>query len=1587
MPDADAGLMTLFAEALERTDPADRAAYLDRACAGDAAIRRRVEALLAAREGAGRFLERDATDVSESRSAATVETTGASAPETCPAPEPASRDDTSDGTIAAVPVALPAAPPDGFVAGRVIAGRYTLLEVMGEGGMGTVYLAEQTAPVRRLVALKLIKVGMASRAVLARFDAERQALALMDHPNIARVYDGGTAEAGQPFFVMELVEGEPITDYCDGKRLPVRARLELFVAVCQAVQHAHQKGIIHRDLKPSNVLVTEVDARPTPKVIDFGVAKATEFPLSELSLADTGAIVGTPTYMSPEQADPTSMDIDTRTDIYALGVILYELLAGSPPIDATQFKRGALLEMLRMVREVDPPRPSTKVSTSEALPSIAAMRGIEPEQLKRLLRGDLDWIVMKALEKDRTRRYATANGFTADVLRHLAYEPVLAAPPSRAYRIRKFVRKHRGAVVAASLVVVALLAGIAGTTWGLIRAERARAAEAERVSERDVALGRARDAERSAEDRADNLNYQLGVSNFLLASAAYDDRNIVLATERLDNVPPGQRGWEWRYLRRLTRGGLFTLYGHTGAVLGVGFSPDGNRIITGSEDRTARIWDARTGSPLLELKGHTNRVTSAAFSPDGARIVTGSWDQTARVWDTRTGSPLLELKGHTSSVTSATFSPDGSRIATGSHDHTARIWDAVTGSALLELKGHTSMVSSAAFSCDGARIVTGGGDHSARVWDARIGSPLLELKGHTEPVTSAAYSPDGARIVTGSYDRMARVWDARTGSPLLELKGHAETVSSAAFSPDGARIVTGSHDHTARVWDARTGSPLLELKGHTHYLWSAAFSPDGAHIVTGSHDHTARVWDARTGSPRLEFKGHTSEVSSAAFSPDGALIVSASGDQMARVWDARTGSLLLELKGHSGMVYSAAFSRDGDRIVTGSGDQTARVWDARTGSPLLEVKGHSGMVYSVAFSPDGSRIVTGSQDPTARVWDARTGSPLLELKGHTRVFSSVAFSPDGSRIVTGGDDQPARIWDARTGAQVLELRGHTGVFSSVAFSPDGARIVTGNGDQAARVWDARTGSALLELKGHSGMVYSVAFSPDGSRILTGSIDQTARVWDARTGAPLLELKGHTDRVKSVAFSPDGARIATGSNDQTVRVWDGVTVSPRLELRGHTGLVTSVAFSPDGARIVTGSGDQTARVWDTRTGSSLLELKGHTSTVWSAAFSPDGARIVTGSHDQTARVWDAVTGSPLLELKGHASMVWSAGFSPDGARIVTGTNDAAVRVWDAVRGVRVLELKGQRYRTTNAAFSPDGTRIVTHGLVDAGPPTVWDARTGEALKGEPVPPDPWPGPISPDGRWIAHVDGNRVELIPLQPDGEELAYRSLLMRPNLARYQENYDAAMESGDEFAARFYLKLFPLAERPRIQAELIVKPLFARWLLRDDVLTAIAAHPAADPEVQAACEELARTWAESGNAADYNHAGWFLVRERGQPDATYRRGLRLSEAACRLQPGVGTWLNTLGVAQYRCGLMAEALATLTRSNELNRQQEPSDLAFLALAQHRLGLSQPARETLGRLRALMKGSPSGDTESQAFLREADAIELDQVFPADPFAP
>ena len=1565
--------LDLLTEALNRTDPAERAAFLDQACAGNPELRRRLEELLAAYSHGANPLDRPLVAPAGSPATANLPTpiaTGGYRPEGATGTFAPSDPDaiTAPEPVSSAPRA--AGVPTGEGIGTVIAGRYTLVEAIGEGGMGSVYLANQTHPVRRQVALKLIKTGMDSRAVLARFEAERQALALMDHPHIARVYDGGTSEAGQPFFVMELVRGEPITGYCDRQRLTVQSRLELFAAVCQAVQHAHQKGIIHRDLKPGNVLVTEVDGRPTLKIIDFGIAKATEFQLTDQSFADTGAIVGTPAYMSPEQADPSSMDIDTRTDIYALGVILYELLTGSPPLDAGQFKRGAILEMLRMVREVDPPRPSTKVSAAEDLPNIAASRDVDPAYLKRALRGDLDWIVMKALEKDRTRRYETANGFAADILRHLAHEPVVAAPPSRAYRVRKFVRKHRGAVIAASLVLMALLAGIAGTTWGLIRADRALVAEAKRVNERDQALEKEaqrvyeRDvAIKTANDRADDLKHRLGVSDMVAAQTAYDNRDVVLAAERLDNVPPEQRGWEWHYLKRQTRGGLFTLYGHLGAVSGVSFSPDGTRIATGSDDGTVKVWDARTGAPLLDLKDPTSGrsetkrlawsdpgrvpdsidtttgILSVSFSPDGTRIVAGTTDN-SRVWDARTGTLLLDLKVYTTRpisnrdwryVYSASFSPDGTRIVTGSFDGRsghAKVWDARTGTPLVERKGQMGAVSSASFSPDGARMVTDGGGVAAQVWDARTGAPLLEFKGPRTAVQPhcVSFSPDGKRIATSTNlmfmnGAIVQLWDARTGAPLHEFKGHAAAVTSMAFSPDGARIVTGGRDNLAKVWDARTGTLLLDLKGHTGWVGSVSFSPDGLWIVTGSDDHTAKLWDARTGTPLLEL-------------------------------ERKTDALYIENKLPTPSVWNVSFSPDGTRIISGTNGSSAdkqTVWDARTGTPLLELEGNTGL-----FSPDGARIATGSGFGTAvKVWDGQTGTKLFEsAKGERwEKVKGLSFSPDGTRILIVRDGG-AEVLDARTGTSLLELMQRTEQLWSGSFSPDGTRIAIGGG-RTVTVCDARTGTKQLEFKGHKSTVVSVSFDSDGARIVSCS-QLTATVWDARTGAPNFELKGHTAEVSGASFSPDGRRIITGGGDQSVKVWDARTGALLLGLRGRTG-----RFSPDGTRIVTGGENNTVTVWDAPTESTVIELKGRTDrlAMGGVSFSPDGTRIGTACLDGTVEVWDARTGTPLLELKHF--------------------ENTAFRVW----------------------FSPDGTRVVSRGNQSQ----LWDARTGQEVKGEPIPPATGPGRISPDGRRIAHVAGNRVALIPLQPDAEELEYRRIRTRPNFWRYRHGHEAARKAEDPFAARFYL------DRPSLPARTPLEALdMGEWELTagrtqnavGHLATASAASPS-DTGLSLEVGALQAWFGQDKEFADTCTRALDFAKGTSDPFTADRMAkvccLRPSQDKARLESSLGLARKAvelgranrdfnpffelvLGMAEYRSGHLAEADAALIITAErvpMNPEVLACTKAFYrAMTLFRRGKESEARKLATEAASKMKPLPRDEKNPLADNANADDLIL-----------
>jgi eukaryotic-like serine/threonine-protein kinase len=1100
---------SIFAAALGKASPAERQAFLADACAGDGELRARVEALLQAHDNPDSFLEPRSAGL-----ALTVDE-----------------------------------PPVREQPGAVI-GPYKLLEQIGEGGFGVVFLAEQTHPVRRKVALKLIKPGMDSRQVVARFEAERQALALMDHPHIAKVHDAGTTEAGRPYFVMELVRGIPITEFCDQNHLPLRERLELFVHVCQAVQHAHQKGIIHRDLKPSNVLVSMHDTTPVVKVIDFGVAKALGQELTDKTLfTGLAQMVGTPLYMSPEQAGQSGLDVDTRSDIYALGVLLYELLTGTTPFDRERFRTAGYDEMRRIIREEEPPRPSTRVSTlGQAAATVSANRGSDPRKLSALFRGELDWVVMRALEKDRNRRYESASAFAADVLRYLHDEPVLACPPSAWYRFRKFARRNKAMLAMASVVGPAVV--VLATSLVLIALER-QATQAAQQAE-----ARAEDDRKKAVERERRESY------FHRITLAHRD----LALELLAQCPEDLHGWEWHYLMRLCRVEPLVIRDKT-AVNGVAFSPGGERLASAGGDGAIKIWESKTGDVVQTLPAaHSDAVVAVAFHPDGRHLASTGADRKVKVWDLTTGREVFRaectaIRKFGTAYTVAFRPPHGRHLA-ACNEGVVRVWDWEHRQPVHALPGHEYHSIPVAFSPDGRRLATGGSwGKGHRLWDVEAGGRLIRtVPAHRNPVSALAFSPDGGRLASATFGRSVYVCDTATGEVLHNLL-HTGNVDGVAFSPDGRRIASSGEDKTVRIWDAETGREVLGLRGHTARCGCVAFSPDGHRLASASIDQTIRVWDA---TPLREDErqevltvAHDDEVYTLAVSPDGRRVASAGYHTPVKVWDAQSGRPSGALRGHTLGVFSIAWQPGGRRVAAAGTEgrrHTVRVWDAGTEREAFAISAgpdHFSLPYqAVAFSPNGRYLVTGKTDGALQVWDARTGKPAGTLGTHDREVRGVVFSRDGRHLASTSGDGNVKLWDATrlpAGQERLTLCARVpGPRPSlnVAFSPDGRRLATGGPEHTVEIWDVRDGRALRTLRGHSGEghsgdVHTVAFSPDdeGRWVASGGEDSTVKVWDSRTGELVRSFRGHTGLISSLAFSPDGRRLYSGSRDKTVKVWD------------------------------------------------------------------------------------------------------------------------------------------------------------------------------------------------------------------------------------------------------------------------------------------------------------------------------------------------------------------------------------------------------------------------------------------------------------------
>lgn len=1045
---------------------------------------------------------------------------------------------------------------------------YELLQRLEPGGMGVVYKARHKG-LNRIVALKMILTGEhADETARARFKTEAETIARLQHPGIVQIFEVGELPTGnggppRPFIALEFCPGGNLDKKLGGTpRQPMEAAA-LVEQLARAMQAAHEAHVLHRDLKPANVLLA---GDGTPKITDFGLAKK----LDEEGKTQTGDVMGTPSYMAPEQAQGKNKELGPACDVYALGTILYECLTGRPP-----FKAATMMDTLMQVVHDEP---------------------VAPSRLNAKVPTDLETICLKCLSKDPAKRYDSALSLAEDLARFQRHEPIVARPVGRPERLWRWCRRNPSLAAA----LVGLLVGTVLSTYFALQfyltaweAARRTTELAEQKQATELAL-KASELQRK---RSDVVAYASRIES---AKQAFLRGECVGAQQILLTCDPKLRGWEYDFVLGKTLPRL-NLSGHTGSVTSVDFSPDGKRIVSASKDTLMKVWDARSGVEILTIKGHLDGVTSVNFSADGKRIASGSKDKTVRVWDAQTGVEVLCLMGHMNEVTSVAFHPNGKQLVSGSEDKTLTMWDCQTGEEILVFKGHTEGVLSVAFSADGKRIVSGGRDKRVMVWDAKTGETLLTLKNaHMGSVASVNFSPDCKRIVSGGIGFTVKVWDVNTGQAVLTLDPNNALISGLSFSPDGTRIAGAMSDHiTVKVWDTRTGEELLSLgKGHpgAHYS-SVAFSPDGTRVVAGTGTFV-EVWEGYPEEETFTLEGHKGSVWSIAISPDGTRIVSADDNSLTvKVWDTQTEEVL-SLKGHKKQITKVCLSPDGRRIVSGSRDGEIKVWDAQTGKLLLSLKELTDLEADeqiagklnlslgahtdwVTFSPDGQRIVSGGCG-TVKAWDAHTGEKTLSMK--IPEFNILALSPDGKRIVTtktvfdrmaGEFIHPVIVRDVPAGKHLLTLKGHALGVTCASFSPDGYYILTGGGDKAVKVWDAQTGEEVVSLKGHTVRVRSVAFSPDGTRIVSGGGDLhmpgELKVWDATTGEQTLSLKGHTHPVLCLAISHDSRCIVSGSADATIKGWEVLAGDESLSLNGHTREVWSLAFSPDSTRIVRGGG--------------------------------------------------------------------------------------------------------------------------------------------------------------------------------------------------------------------------------------------------------------------------------------------------------------------------------------------------------------------------------------------------------------------------------
>jgi serine/threonine protein kinase/WD40 repeat protein len=1083
----------LFEAALTKPSAEERAAFLDGVCRDNPGLRARLEVLLEGHFQAEGFLSSGTKQVEQK-----------------------------------------SAPPAAEESGSTLIGRYKLLEKIGEGGFGEVWMAEQKEPVKRRVALKIIKLGMDTKQVVARFEAERQALALMDHPNIAKVFDAGATDTGRPYFVMELVRGIRITDYCDQNHLPTEERLKLFIQVCRAIQHAHQKGIIHRDIKPSNILVTLHDGVPVPKVIDFGIAKATQMELTDKTVfTQFHQFLGTPAYVSPEQASMSSLDVDTRSDIYSLGVLLYELLTGTTPFDTQELLKAGLEGMRQIICERQPIRPSTRLNRALASSPSGDFGQSKIENRKSKISSDLDWIVMKCLEKDRARRYETANGLARDLQRHLNNEPVVARPPSGLYEFQKSLRRHWMGFAAVAAVLSALAIGLAVSTLEAVRARR-------------------------AEQEQSRLRY---ASDMSVAAQALDEKNLGRALDLLNRQRPEAghedlRGWEWRYLWRQTRSdALFTLCHESSEINSLATSPDGNWLAIGAyHEGGVSVRDLRTRQELVRLAKKEAHVL-AAFSPTQpllafagyAFLSPGEGRNTLRLWNTATRRIVAELPLESKCV-GMVFSKDGRTLLTSTStggEGYITTWRMPEGTRLASRRSEqvyedmgtgfaaTPDLSLAAYGLAGGRV---------RVVNLRNGQDLWTALGTQVRVTALAFSPDSKILACGGgymdTNKNIRLWNAVTGTKIGELEGHGFWVGSLVFWPDGTKLASSSADQTLRIWDVASQKCLNVLRGHIQEVWRLALLPDNKTLVSGAKDGAICFWDASVTHPRQPCIAIPENTAAWCFTPDSRSVLTVNPQGRVSRWtgsDFQQQDPVVE-KGTNFDDVAYRFSQDGGFLAFCSPKGGLGIWDI---SRRVLYPGPTNVLWAVprTFLAGGHKLIAQSaNDNLFHELDVRAGSEIRSWQGPALdQLSDVALSPDESSYVTIDYDEGVIVKNLADNSKAnVDLSFWEGLGGS--FSADGRVFAVGSAMGYARVWDAATWRPVATFGGSFGSVSSACFSPDGKRLATcvaNAPSDMVRLWDMDSWQEVFALDSRFGALIGVAFSPDGNTIGTTEYDGSV----------------------------------------------------------------------------------------------------------------------------------------------------------------------------------------------------------------------------------------------------------------------------------------------------------------------------------------------------------------------------------------------------------------------------------------------------------------------